>query len=173
MGIATLFIDRGDLSQSLGVLRIARPDCEALANKNGKYLVWLNKDIAAVYVQKNILDSAAYYYSEALKQFDRKISNDTSLLVTVYIDLGAMWVEDKQYDLALKYLLMANDLGIITKNDLQLGEVYTNLAAVYVGKQLYDSAILYGKQAIAYNEHSANKYMSAYAAYEIGNAYYH
>ena len=173
LGIASLFTDRGDLSQSLDVLRIARPDCEVLANKNGKYLVWLNKDIAAVYVQKNILDSAAYYYSEAIKQFDRKRSADTSLLLSIYIDLGAMWVEDKQYDLALKYLLEANDLGVKTKNELQLGEVYTNLAAVCTGRQLYDSAIFYGKQAIIFNERYANKYMSAFASFEIGNAYYY
>ncbi len=173
IGIATLFIDRGDLSQSLDILKIAKPYCESSLYKNGYYLINLNIDFAAVYLQKNVMDTAANYYFEALKQFEIKKSTDTSLLLSIYSNLGAMWVDDGQYELAYYYLKKANELGIATKNDKKLVEIYTNLCAVYIGKQLYDTAIYYGKQALAFNQDVGNSYMGAFASFEIGNSYYY
>jgi len=172
LGLATLFTDRGDLSQGLDVLRIARPYCETAAHYNGNYMVWLNKNIATVYVQKNILDSAAYYYFEALKQFDQKKSSDSTLLLSIYNDLGNMWIDDHQFELALKYLKKANEIGLSSKNSAKLGEIYTNLAAAYIGKHSYDTAIIYGRQAMDYNASNGNNYISPFTSFELGNAYY-
>jgi len=172
LGLATLFADRGNLSQSLDVIRIARPYCETAGQKNGNYMVWLNKTIATVYVQKNILDSAAYYYFEALKQFDQKKASDSSLLLSIYNNLGRMWVDDRQYNLALKYLTKANEIGLTTKNDRQLGEIYTNITAAYTGRRQYDSAIMYGKQAMAFNAQTGNSSVAPFTSFELGNAYY-
>ena len=173
ISIAALYIDRGDLSESINILHLARPFCEASTYKNGHYLIYLNKNFAAIYFQKNMFDTAAYYYYEALKQFEQKRSADSSLLLSLYCNLGATWVSDGQYDLALKYLLKANELSIKIGDDKQLAEIYNNIAVVYEGREQYDTAIVYGKQALDYSKKTGNTFMEAYAAYEIGNQYLH
>lgn len=171
INISTLYIDKGDFSKSLDLLHIAQPYCEASDYKNGYYILNLYRNIAAIYVQKNMLDSAAYYYFEALKQFDQRKSTDTSILLNIYSNLGGTWVDDQQYDLALQYLTKAADIALKTKNDWQLGEIYTNMAAAHSGKKSYDTAISYGKQALILNEKTGNTFMGAFANYEIGTCY--
>ncbi len=173
ISIAALYIDRGDLSESLNILRLAKPYCEASTYDNGHYLIYLNKNLAAIYFQKNMFDTSAYYYYEALKQFEQKGSTDLSLLLSLYTNLGATWVSSGQSDLALKYLFKANDLAFKIHDDKNLPEIYNNLAVVYEGKELYDSAIMYGEEALGYSKKTGNTFMEAYASYEIGNQYLH
>ena len=173
ISIAALYIDRGDLSESLNILRLAKPYCEASTYHNGHYLIYLNKNFAAIYFQKNMFDTSAYYYYEALKQFEQKKSTDSSLLLSLYTNLGATWVSSGQSDLALRYLFKANDLAFKIHDNKNLAEIYNNLAVVYEGKDLYDSAIMYGKQAFEYAKSTDNAFMEAYASYEIGNQYLH
>lgn len=171
LGMATLYIDRGDLNAGVNILNMARPACEKSTYRNGMYLIYLNKNMAAIYVQKNILDTAAAYYFEALRQYDLRKSTDTSLRLSLYSNLGAMWVDDGQYDVALKYLMEARDIALKTRDEKQLSEIYTNIAAAYSGNRLYDTAITYGNMALVYARKSGYTYMEACASYEMGTFY--
>jgi signal transduction histidine kinase len=173
ISISLLYHDKGDIAQSMNILRIAKPYCEASTYRNGHYLIYLNNNLAGIYTEKNISDSAAYYYFESLKIIEQKKSTDTSLLLMIYGNLGGLWVNEGQFDLALKYLMKANDIAIKVKDDKQRGEIYMNIAAVYEGKHLYDSAIWYGKEALISGQKRGDTYLEKFASYQIGSYYLH
>ncbi len=172
IAISILYHDKGDLPQALNILRIAKPYCEASTFQNGRYLLYLNNNFAALYTEKNISDSAAYYYFESLKLFEQKKSTDTSILLMVYGNLGGLWVNGGQYDLALKYLQKAKDIMSLVKDESQDGQIYCNFAEAYAGNRSYDSAIVYAKQAIVFGKKSGDIYLQKYAAYDIGTFYF-
>ena len=171
IAISILYHDKGDLPESINILRMAKPYCEASTFQNGHYQLFLNNNFAALFTEKNISDSAAYYYFESLKLFEQKKSKDTSILLMVYGNLGALWVNDGQYDLALKYLQKAEDIMSKVKDDSQDGQIYCNIAEAYAGKHSYDTAIYYGKQAIVFAKKNSDVYLQKYAAYDIGTYY--
>jgi len=173
IGISILYHDKGDLKESLRILHMARPFCELSTFDNGHYIIMMNNNFAALYTERNITDSAAYYYYESLRQYEQRKSNDTSLLLMIYGNLGGLWINDKQYDLALQYLAKAYTIVEALKDDTKKGEVYCNLAEAYGGKSMYDTAIFYGKQALIYSQKSNNTYLEKYTAYEVGSFYLH
>ncbi len=171
IAISILYHDKGDLKESQRILHLARPFCDASTFENGHYTIMLNNNFAALYTERNITDSAAYYYYESLKLYEQRKSTDTSLLLMIYGNLGGLWINDKQYDLALKYLARAYTIVQALKDDTKKGEVYCNLAEAYGGKRMYDSAIYYGKQALTYSKKANNTYLEKYTAYEVGSFY--
>jgi len=170
IGLATLSIDKGKFPAGLDMLRKAMPYCKT-ADKKGHYLMYVYKNMAAIYVQENMLDTAVYYYFEALKVFEQHKSADSALLLSIYSNLGGTFINNGQFDIALQYLQKADNVAMKTKDERQLGEIYNNIGAVYADKHSYDTAIMYSKRALAYGKKFKNAYITAFACYSTGSCY--
>lgn len=91
-------------------------------------------ELAAIYSDKEIRDSAIYYYQAAISAAPKWLSP--------YNNIGISYEAQKNYVQAIKYYKLA------IKLDTNFEMAYSNLGTVYQELKIYDTALMYHKKTI-------------------------
>ena len=115
-GLGLAYMDKGDYNKSLAVYNFAEPYCKIVSAVNGRATVVLYNNIAALYGNRGIADSAATYYYKALEQMEVHQLKDTNVLLLIYSNLAGRLTGNKQYHQARFYLNKALPIALQTNN---------------------------------------------------------
>jgi tetratricopeptide (TPR) repeat protein len=143
--------------------------------KNVKIQSWLLSNIAGVYKAMNKTDLALTYFFKAVEAKKQAGENDFSLSTT-YAGISGIYLQNKNYNEALKYALMALEIRKKVDDMHELASSYENVAQAYTGTKNYIKA----KELFAEAIHLAQKSNSldiqqvafrgmANTLYEMGN----
>jgi len=99
----------------------------------------------AFFYQKQYLN-AVEAYTEAI-QLSKKLG-DSSKLISIYINLGAVYADIEKLDLAINVLLEGSDLASKSDNVIAEAIFFSTIAGVYYKQNNYDSAIEYYEKSI-------------------------
>ena len=112
-----------------------------------KYKGYALHNIANTFYAHNEIDSALFYYNQSLafKQSSEP-ENKNSIFVTLY-DIGTIHFEQRNFELAKKYLLQGESIIDTTtfNKDLNYYEVYNKLTLVYEAQNDIHKAHTYSK----------------------------
>lgn len=147
-GLGLTYMDLGDYKKSFSLYKEAKPFCEMLSHATGKPLVTLYNNLAALYGNRGIFDSAFYYYYKALNTYENKQVKDTSLLLLIYTNLGGRLAADKQFSQAEFYLSKAVSFARKTNNSKMLARVYIDLGVLAGAQQKYRESRQFSVQAL-------------------------
>jgi signal transduction histidine kinase len=148
IGMGLLYMDKGEYNKSLKLYELARPYCEKSTFGGGILIAGLYNNIAALYGNRGVFDTATIYYSKSLAEMERRQIRDTNLLLLIYSNLGARLVKDSMLDQGQFYLEKGEILAERTNNDPMLAKIYTDLAAMYGLRKQYDKARIYASSAL-------------------------
>ena len=112
------------------------------------------RNIARTYVQTQQKDSAIYYFNKALQYSTNKNT------ASIFVDLGNLYLCNKQYNKALNYL---NQASVLTKNIKTLLPINLSKGELFIETNNIDSAIFNLKQSIS----SSNIYTQAGSLYQL------
>ncbi len=150
INLGLMYMDKGNYRRSLQLYNTAIPYAHILALTNPKGIVLLYNNIAAVYGNRNVIDSAAIYYYKALAKFEQYNVGDTALLLSIYCNLGGRLTTLERTQEARYYLDLAMLLAKATDNIAMLAKVYAAYTGVYSGEEKnIDSIRYYGNKALA------------------------
>ncbi|MCX6233216.1 MAG: tetratricopeptide repeat protein [Bacteroidetes bacterium] len=111
-------------------------------------------NLAAIYFQQKNFDKALEYALLALGQIDPE--KDTYPLSFLYMNIGGLYAELKNYPIAASYLNTAKNLEIRYNFSESLVLTYVKLASVYQDFNMQDSGRYYIKKAIALAQSTDN-----------------
>ena len=118
--------------------------------------------------------SAASYYFQALKYYEEV--KDTSAIMAVTNNLGAVYDRLEDFDQALTYYFKAQDLcnkmGNRAKNLFPLPSLLNNIGNIYQSKHDTTSALQYYEKALRLAEEYNNKAVQGIALNNIGKLYF-
>ncbi len=132
-------------------------------------------DLALIYANSGIVDSAIFYYNENIRIItDKKGENHPSLSLP-YINLSNLYITLGKYDDAIEMKLKIIDLVSKTKGKIseEVGEAYSGLGSAYMIKGEYSIAEEYMLESInIYKElYGENSYKIATNYINLGNLY--
>jgi len=130
-GMGLFHMDKGDYDISLAMYRLAEPYCTKSNYGGGVLLAALYNNIAALYGNRGLFDSAVYYYYKALDQYQKKDLRDTTLLLLMYSNLGGRLATNRQLDQANFYLEKGIAIARMKGNNAMLAKFYNDMATVY------------------------------------------
>ena len=133
------------------------------AMEGDKYL-----QIGDIYANINDKTNALDNYKRSLTI--RKALNDKAGEVEVLERIANLNYVQKDYDLAINYLLKSKDAN--AKNDKELANVYNKLGLAYQGKGDYDIAISFFEKAIKISDKLNDKQNKSIYINNEGNAFY-
>lgn len=156
MGIAKMQNNLGTVSHEMGNLddaekhyqnayRIYRtyhsvPDeCRALNN------------IGLILYDKQVYDSALYYFREVLEKLDPDslhTDDELHVLSGVYNNLALVYTDLDEHRMALQYLYQGLDIAWKLGDQFYVGSVFTNLGSIFGNLQQQDSALYYLHRAL-------------------------
>lgn len=140
MGYGVSYANSSRFEESKAYLKKAYPYCvHSYFNKDRVLARW-NNTAALPYAMQGHYDTAINYYFEALKIIDKKNVNDTNLLISIYNNLGGIFLETKQYEQALFYLNKVHAIAEQEKYKHHLATLLNNIAANYCGLAKRDTA---------------------------------
>ncbi|XZF14070.1 tetratricopeptide repeat-containing sensor histidine kinase [Chitinophagaceae bacterium MMS25-I14] len=148
MGLGNCSALRGNYTRAVSFYREAYPFCDIASYRNKKIMAIWCKDFAGFYNRMGQNDSSVRYLIKAAET--AAVLKDTTLLININSNLGAVWIGNNQADNAIYYLRKAEQLflskaGKTRKDSALLPLVYNNFSAAYGA--LHDST-----QALAYAE---------------------
>ncbi|MCE3259157.1 MAG: hypothetical protein K0S12_798 [Bacteroidetes bacterium] len=111
-----------------------------------KFLAFALNRLGSVYDYKSMPDSAFYFYSEALKKFEKIKSK--SGVAAVYQNIGVLYYLQEDFEQALDYYKKALQLRGETKEEKYISKLYNNIGAVLRRQKKYDEAIAYYEKAL-------------------------
>lgn len=118
--------------------------------------------------------SAASYYFQALKYYEEV--KDTSAIMAITNNLGAVYDRLQDFDQALVYFFKAQDLcnkmGTDSKNTFPLPSLLNNIGNIYQSKDDPTSALQYYEKALRLAEENGNKSVQGTALNNIGKLYF-
>ncbi|HRO41519.1 MAG TPA: sensor histidine kinase [Flavipsychrobacter sp.] len=147
-GLGLTYMDKGEYRKSLTVYRFAEPYCKAASNTNGRAIVVLYNNMAALYGNRDVTDTAAIYYYKALEQMEVYNVKDTNLLLLIYSNLAGRLTANKQYSQARFYLNKALPVAQKTNNNKMLAKVYTDFGMLYGAENKLDSSRIFSAKAL-------------------------
>lgn len=148
-GLGVTYMDKGDYNKSMTVYNAAEPYCRLASNTNGRYIVVLYNNIAALYGNRGVSDSAAIYYYKALEQIELKKVNDTSLLLFIYSNLAGRLLSNGQNEQAKIYLDKAFPIALSKAEPKILAKFYIDFSALYGAQKKGALSREYSKKALA------------------------
>ena len=107
----------------------------------------LNKvfiNIGSINARLGNSEKAILYMNKALKEVD-----DDRLKMEILSNLSGVYYDEKNIDKAISLSHEAEELAMKYESVSVLGLVYSNLCWYYLGKEKYNTAIDYGKKALA------------------------
>ena len=107
------------------------------------YMSKIYANFGNIYYRFHKFDIAKEYYSKALD-----FPQDTTALVLLLNNLGAVELEVNSYDSAAYFLFKALSFSK-RHDDFLLSSVINNMASLYRGKQVYDSAFYYYRLSLS------------------------
>jgi signal transduction histidine kinase len=87
--------------------------------------------IALTFITRDITDSAAYYYLNAIDY--AKKENDTIRLNGIYKNIIKVYLLQKQYEKGLKYALLNLDYAKLKNDTTSITSIYNNISIIYKG----------------------------------------
>lgn len=106
------------------------------------------QNIADLYFDKNMMDSALVSYHEALKYFDNS-ARDTKHKLIVYNYIGLSYEDTKKYDSAFVYFHKGLELAKKLNDKQSEGWLINNLGLVYTDIKDYPKAIEHYHQSLS------------------------
>ncbi|MEM9337277.1 MAG: CHAT domain-containing tetratricopeptide repeat protein [Bacteroidota bacterium] len=108
------------------------------------------QNLAEVYQNQRLFDSAFYYQEIAMEGFTRHFGPKHPVMANAYNRLGSMYHEDEQYEQAYeayhKTLMIRTQL--LGKDHLKVGYIYKNIATNYLDWGKYHQALRYYHQSL-------------------------
>lgn len=101
-----------------------------------------------------------------------RISGDSGVISSFYINIGLAYKELNDLDNALKYFHKSGKLEEGLKDATSLGIVYHNMADVYNRKNEFVNAVRYYKQAMTMLLKTGNEALAATSASDLGSVYF-
>lgn len=169
--LGLMYMDKGEYTKSLQIYKRCVPYSKLLSVKNPKAIVILYNNIAAVYGNQNIFDSAARYYYRALEQYDKHQLSDTTILLSLYTNLGGRLIVLKRTHQAKYYLAKAEPIALATDNSKMLAKVYVGYAAIKGIEKKYDSARYFALKALDIFEEVRDPASHIIAFSSVGDTY--
>jgi two-component system NarL family sensor kinase len=170
-GLGLFYMDKGDFTRSLSYYEMAKPFCLASNYKNGILIVALYNNIAALYGNRGISDSAAGYYYRSLTELRRRNIKDTTMLVLIYANLGGRLIMENQMDQARFYLDKGKELAIQTDNKRMLLKIFVDLSAMYGSLNKQEQNRFYAFRALNLLKDIKDPASEVDAYCNIGNSY--
>ena len=130
-GLGLYYMDKGEYNKSYAYYQLALPFCKASDFQGGVLLVGLYNNIAALYGNRGLSDSAALFYYKSLGEMERRQIKDTNLLILIYSNLGGRLASEKQTSQAKFYLQKGEALAKATGNIPRLAKIYVSMAALH------------------------------------------
>jgi len=168
MGFGVTQANGGKFEESKAYLEKAYPYCVHSYFNKDRHLARWNNAAALPYAMQGHYDTAINYYFEALKIIDNRDVIDTNLLISIYNNLGGIFLETKQYEQALFYLEKAQPIVEQKKYRRHLAMLLTNIAANYCGLGKRDTAEYIANQALKLSLQSGKKLTTQQIYYLIG-----
>jgi tetratricopeptide (TPR) repeat protein len=166
--IGRLFSEQGLVSKSEAYFKIALSIFESIHDSSGLAFAYqslgtLNK------IQDNLKEAEinfqkAYYFRLAI--------GDTKEIMSALTQIGKLYLDNKQYDRALEYFVLADSTGNVIGDAINLAEVKTLIADCYFNKGLLPQAERLGKEGLDYILKSQNKRLLPAAYLTMGQIYF-
>jgi tetratricopeptide (TPR) repeat protein len=130
---------------------------KTLKGRDTAYADWVNTYLGSNYEALNKIDSAIYYYGEAVKYSESKKDNAT--LAFLYNHLGSIeLVFTQRYLKAIDYLNRQLVYTRLMKDSTSLFDCLNNLGIAYKGLNKYDVSLSYFNKVSANNsKHNSSK----------------
>lgn len=129
-----------------------------------KEVIRLDPDLLQAYVNLADIYSLRHEFKKAGKYYDLAIKNGYELDIRMTYVIGSNFYFNKEYDLAIKYLLM-----VIDKDKNPESGAYNNLAWAYLYTDQIDLSVEYFKKAYEVNPNFVNNVNNlGYAYYMLG-----
>jgi PAS domain S-box-containing protein len=164
--IAEAFYKMGRYDESLATHRQSLALIQSINNKTmeGDKFLRIGDLFAELNDKTNALNN--YYKSLAI----RREIKDKPGEIEVLERIANLNFVQKDYDLAISYLLKSKDAS--SKNDKDLASLYNKLGLAYQGKGDYDLAVSFFEKAIALSEKISDKKNKSIYINNEGNAFY-
>lgn len=148
-GLGLTYMDKGDYNKSMAIYKAAEPYCKLASEENGRYITVLYNNIAALYGNRGVSDSAAIYYYKALEQMELKKVNDTNLLLFIYSNLAGRLLSNDQNEQAKIYLDKAFPIALRKAEPKILAKFYIDFGALYGAEKKSALSREYSNKALA------------------------
>ncbi|RYZ56308.1 MAG: hypothetical protein EOP49_00695, partial [Sphingobacteriales bacterium] len=147
-GLGLFYMDKGDFSKSLALYQAAEPYCRSARFGNGVLLPGLYNNMAALYGNRGINDSAIHFYLKSLAEVEQRQIKDTNLILLLYSNLGGRMINNRKYDQSLFYLEKGETMARQSGNMPMLAKIYTNKSTLYGDKKEFLKCRAYSHQAL-------------------------
>ena len=148
VNLGLMYMDKGQYDKSLQLYQTSIPYCRLLAVTEPRGIVLAYNNIAALYGNRNVFDSAAIYYYKALDEYDDRNLHDTLLLLNLYNNLAARLTGLDLLKEAKFYLQKTVPLSLAMSNNRMLARSYVTYSGVYISEKNWDSTRLYALKAL-------------------------
>jgi tetratricopeptide (TPR) repeat protein len=118
--------------------------------------------------------NATSHYFKALKFYETV--GDTSSMMVMNFNLGAVFDRLKEFDQALVYYFKVqsfyNQLNTVARKNFPLASLYNNIANIYQAKGDFESALQYYENALELAKETQDKWLQGIALNNIGKLYF-
>jgi len=133
------------------------------------FIVDLYSDMGKTYLELNLLDSAKYYYNNAIQIANKQ--NDDWAKMESNIGMAKVNIQKKEYNKAIINLKKAQIYAIQIDSKEFIKDIYENFAKAYKGLRRYKKAVEFNEKYVKltdslYNEKSAKQLANMKVSYE-------
>ncbi|MEO1055110.1 MAG: tetratricopeptide repeat protein [Bacteroidota bacterium] len=120
------------------VLRLA----DDMYNQENPHYSIIYMNMAKVFGDKNLTDSALYYYKKSINIIERFDVDLSQALANAFSNISYNLKKEKRYDEALKYIKRSIEIqeSYANVDHPKLGKYHLNLAVLYYDQSLYEKA---------------------------------
>lgn len=130
-----------------------------------------------VYLERKEYEIAKEYFQKALEIMGKTKGKESEDIALVYINMGKLFFSMEKYEESISYFQKAEIIFKNHENDFKLGQIYFNMADVYLEKKDYEKVIeycnlcidLYEEKNINNTDLAACHYEKSAAAYYLGD----
>jgi signal transduction histidine kinase len=133
----------------------------AKKEKNDKFLARAYFSTAVAYHGLDISDSAIIYYEKSLDILVR--INDLYELPVIYTNLSSIYLDQKLYDIGLKFAKKALEIDVKNKDTLGMCADNVNLSIIYYEKKDFKNEELHNRASMRLSEKIKSPYRSMIA----------
>ncbi len=127
--------------------------------------------LGACFQVKGDFAQAIEYYQQSLNYGEKTKNNET--ILTAYSNIGALYIQLKQYKKALEYQLKALPIAEQSNAITSLPSIYNNLCLIYNNFGDSKKALSYGLKSLSSYQQQNNKNGICSSTGNIGNTYLH
>lgn len=113
--------------------------------ESGEIYALIDGYLGATYMELNDLELAEQYFKQSIESLEIDFGDRHPDLATGYYNLGRLYLEKKEYDLAQSFLKKALSTAVALREHRTMGQVYNTLAKVYEVTQPDEAYVTYGK----------------------------